>query len=215
MKDYLKLYQEYYRLRMLRYEGNHDYTNSCNCEKEIYEAIKSCQSLDEFKTKLGNLNGKNAVALVIDQYTIRYRFYAEMGETAKAGCCKRITEKAKTISNVTDLMTMVNEEEHQLMLSLTADTIHPFEDFVNLENMEIWQDAEVPEKYKSQYKELAEKEKESIKEKFQRQKEAVRNMVPGWNFSLELINEFRHRRLLPYSDETVLRNKLLTEQILK
>ncbi len=138
-----------------------------------------------------------------------------MGETAKAGCCKRITEKAKTISNVTDLMTMVNEEEHQLMLSLTADTIHPFEDFVNLEKMEIWQDAEVPEKYKSQYKELAEKEKESINEKFQRQKEAVRNIVPGWNFSLELINEFRHRRLLPYSDETVLRNKLLTEQILK
>lgn len=215
MQDYLKHYQEYYRLRMLRYEGNQDYINSYNSEKAIYEAILSCTTLEEFKTKLGNLNEKNAIALVIDQYTIRLRHYEAMQETIKADSCKKILEKIKTVNNVSGLMALVQEEEKNLMQNMTADAIQPFDDFLYLENLQIWNEADVPEKYKASYKRYADAEKVAMKERYQQQAKAIRDFVPDWTFSFNRVHESRHRRLLPYPDEVIQQNILLTEQILK
>ena len=75
MSNYLQDYKAYYQLRMKRFEGNPDYIKSFESEKAIYNAIASCNTLEEFKDKLGDLNEKNAIALIIDEYSIRLKHY--------------------------------------------------------------------------------------------------------------------------------------------
>ncbi len=214
MKDYLKLYQEYYNLRLKRYEGNEEYTNSYHSEKAIYEAIVSCSNLEEFKEKLGNLNEENAVALMKDQYTIRHRHYEEINQPLKAASCKRILERAAQAANSTELMSIVYEEEHRLMLELTADSIHPFDDFTHLENMEVWGQADVPEKYKGQYQQFVQEEENRIRERYRMQQETLQKFVPGWKFSFEKVMEDRHRRLLPFPDDVIHKNISNTKKFL-
>ncbi len=203
MSDYLEDYKAYYQLRMLRYEGNPDYPNSYQSEKAIYTAIASCTALEEFKDKLGNLNDKNAAALLIDEYTIRLRHYEEIKEPIKAEGCKRIMENAATIDNVADLITMVNEEENKTSIEITADTINPFNETGYLERMEVWATADVPDKYKSRYRQYAEQEKKNLINAFTEIEKAIHNWQPGWVFDFSRIQEERHRRLLPFPNEVI------------
>ncbi|MGB3008189.1 MAG: hypothetical protein WBC06_16870 [Chitinophagaceae bacterium] len=206
MPNYLQDYKAYYQLRMKRFEGNPDYIKSFESEKAIYEVIASCNTLEEFKDKLGDLNEKNAIALIIDEYSIRLKHYEEIKEKIRAEGCKRIIEKTKNINTVTELMTMVSEEENKTSLEITADTINPFNDFGFLERMQVWEEAEVPEKYKSRYRQYADEEKKRLKEAYAAEEKNLNDWQPGWKFNFELIQEERHRRLLPYPDEVINKN---------
>ncbi len=203
MSDYLEEYKAYYQLRMLRYEGNPDYPNSYQSEKAIYSVIASCTRLEEFKDKLGNLNDKNASALLIDQYNIRLRHYEKIKEPIRAEGCKRIIEKAAAIDNVSELITMVNEEENKTSLKITADTINPFNETGYLERMDIWATADVPGKYKDRFRQYAEEEKKNLIKAYAEIEKAISNWQPGWKFDYNRIKEERHRRLLPFPDEVI------------
>lgn len=212
--DYLREYQDYYRLRMQRFEGNPDYARSYAAEKAVFEAIDSCHTLEEFKDKSGDLNERCAVALVLDQYSIRLKHYEGMKETVRAAGCKRILEKAGQFTAVTDLITMVNEEENRTNLELTADTIHPFPDSGWLERREIWSEAEVPEKYKARYMQYAADEEKNLRHAYAEQEKQIRNWQPGWAFDFNRITEERHRRLLPLPEEELQQQIQLTQQLL-
>ncbi len=101
MADYLEEYKTYHRLRMQRYQNNPEYKNSYESEKAIYEAIASCNTLEEFKDKLGNLNEKNALALIIDEYSIRLKHYEEIKEPIRVDGCKRFGLPEKIFTNAT------------------------------------------------------------------------------------------------------------------
>jgi len=191
---------------MKRYEGNEDYPNSFQSEKAIYEAIASCSVLEEFKDKLGNLNGRNAVALVLDQYAIRLRHYEAIKEPIRAAGCRRILEKAKAIEDAASLITMINEEENKTSLAITADTINPFPDFGYTERIEIWEEAEVPARYKERYRQYAGEEQQNLRKAWAETEKAISNFQPGWTFDFARIPEERHRRLLPFPDEVINRN---------
>lgn len=214
MADYLQDYKAYYQLRVQRYEGNPDYPNSYQSEKAIYEAIASCKVLDEFKEKIGNLNENNASALIMDEYAIRLRHYEEVKESIRADGCKRIIEKTKEIDNVSELITMINEEENKTNLAITADSISPFNDTGYLERIEIWTDADVPEKYKSRYHQYAEEEKKNLRNAYAETEKNLNNWQPGWKFDFTKILEERHRRLLPFSDHVINEQIQTTKTIL-
>lgn len=203
MTDYLKDYKAYYQLRMLRYEGNPDYPNSYQSEKAIYTALASCTVLEEFKDKLGSLNDKNAAALLIDEYNIRLSHYEEIKEPIKVEGCKRIIQQAATIGNVADLITMINEEENKTSLVITADTINPFPDFGYLERIEIWETADVPDKYKNRYQQYADEEKKNLNNSYTETEKAISIFQPGWKFDFDRIKEERHCRVLPFPDELI------------
>ncbi|MEO7984590.1 MAG: hypothetical protein ABI688_10955 [Bacteroidota bacterium] len=203
MINYLEEYKNYYQLRMQRYEGNPDYSNSYESEKAIYEAIASCTLLEEFNDKLGNLNEKNAVALVLDQYAIRLKHYEELQDPIRAAGCRRIIEKAREIDNASVLITMVNEEENKTSLAVTVDTINPFADFGFIERIQIWRDAEIPAKYKDRYGQYAEEEKQNLRDAYDETEKGIGNWHPGWKFDFERLKEEKHRRLLPFPDEVI------------
>jgi hypothetical protein len=200
MTDYLKAYQEYYRVRMERYENDTDFPDSYHSEKAIYEAIAGCGELGDFKERLGNLNELNAVAYVRDKQRIYHKHYESMQETVRAQTPRRIIEKAPQYEKVLDLIEMVNNEEARGMNEINADSVSPFDNWVLLEHHEVYSTAEVPSAYKSKYQNYAQ---EDITESKVRLKDAEDNLnlyVPGWKFNKELPKEFRHRRKFPVSD---------------
>ena len=214
MSTFLEDYKTYYRLRMQRYENNPDYPESYKSEKAIYDVIASCATLEEFKNKLGDLNEKNAIALVIDQYNLRLRHYVEMNEPIKASSCKLVIDSAASMKNVTELITMVNEEANKLNLAVTADTIMPFNDPGSLERIAIWEQADVPEKYKPNYRKYAEEEKRNLQKQYRDTENNMSNWLPGWKFDFSRILEGRHRRLIPFPDETIKKYIQQTKAIL-
>lgn len=213
MADYLEEYKAYYLLRVKRYEGNPDYQRSYEAGKAMYDAIASCSKLEDFQEKLGNLNEKVAVAVIMDEYSIRLRHYEDIKETVRAEGCRQILEKASAINNVAELITMINDEEGKTSLAITADSIKPFDDFLYLENLEIYSTAIVPDKYRNRYSQFAEKEKQSLREAYLEAEKNLNTWQPGWKFDYERIEEDRHRRLLPYPDDVIKNQIELTKQI--
>ncbi|MBK8953284.1 MAG: hypothetical protein IPM85_14440 [Chitinophagaceae bacterium] len=214
MTSYLQDYKQYYLLRMKRYEGNPVYSESYFSEKAIYDAVSSCSTLEEFRQKLGDLNEKNAIALIIDEYTIRQTYYLEMNDPIRAEGCSRIINTAKNSSNVTELITLVSEEENKTSLALTADTIYPFTDSGYLERITVWMEADVPDRYKAQYHKYAEEEKVNLRKAYAETEKEIGNWQPGWKFNFDRINEVRHRRLLPFPDGVTAAYIAATKQIL-
>ena len=214
MINYLEAYKQYYLLRMKQREGNADYSNTYAAEKALFDIINSCTTLEAFKDKIGNTNEEVAMVLVTDEQNIRLRHYGEIKETVKAACCRRILDKVKQCKNVSELVTMVNEEQNLSNIEITTDTIYPFADMLFLENMEIWEQAEVPAAYKERYAAYANEERANIEQAYTAIEKEMNNWQPGWKFNFEKIDEERHRRLLPYPNEVIAAQKQTTQQIL-
>jgi len=203
MKNYLEEYRAYYKARMLRYENNPRYANTYKVEKQMYEAIAQCNEMSEIREQFQKLSNDAAVALTIDEYTFRLAHYQEIKEDVRALSPKRIIEKAPSHQQVSELITMIGEEENKNSIEIAVDSIQPFNSFTHLENIEVYENAEVPEKYKNKYASFAQQEKQKLTEEYQDAEKNLSNWQPGWKFNFNLIAEERHRRLLPYPDDVI------------
>jgi hypothetical protein len=196
MSDFLKDYQEYYRVRMERYENDVDYPKSYASEKSIYDAMVSCSDISESAKVLPDLSNKNAVALTIDEYTMRYNNYVLRKENIRALGPKRIVEKSPSYDkNVMDLITLVNEEENKNMIEISMDDISFVMNVWELvDQIQIYETADIPWGYKSDYQKFANETKESIRESYRSSIEENRKWQADWNINFDLIWEDRHRR---------------------
>jgi hypothetical protein len=202
MPDYLKEYVDYYRVRMNRYEHDADYHHSYNSEKAIYEAIAGCAELKDFKERLGNLNELNAVALTKDEYKIRHTHYLEIKEIIRAKGPERILARVDEYTEVFNMITMIGEEENKNMLEISMDDVSLLRDaWFLLDQIEIYETAEVPSTYKSKRQQRANEIKADLVQRNKDFTAEMRNWQPDWAFNPDLVWEERHRRLFPYSDE--------------
>jgi hypothetical protein len=161
--------------------------------------------MEEFRTKIGNLNHKCANALTKDKYLMEQAFYNDLKEIVRVHASNRILEKVDTFDNVMDLITMVNEEENKCMIEITMDEANRqfHYDWGLIDNVEIYESAVVPDEYKQDMMEAANSNKESIKENVARLEENNSHWQENWKLTPDIITEHHHRRLLPYKDEHV------------
>jgi hypothetical protein len=161
--------------------------------------------MEEFKTKIGNLNHKCACALVKDKNLMEQAFFNDIKEIIRVHASNRILEKVDKFENVTDLITMVNEEENKCMIEITMDEANRqfHSDWDLMDNVEIFENAVVPDEYKKGMLEKANFFREEIKENVARIEENNSHWQSGWKLTPDIITEHRHRRLLPYKDEHV------------
>ena len=206
----LEEYKAYYRSRMQRYENNPLYPNSYASEKALFEAMDSCMELEEFKGKLeaGNLNIKNAIALVKDKYTIRLKHFTELKEVVRALGPQRVLEKIDQAQTDMEVVNIVSDLEMENNLEITAD------EFVDtfygsiwklMEDIEVYRDAEIPEKHRARFDASIKEMEESIRKHFNDEEENNRHWKAGWTFDFDLLWEERHRRKIPFPDETLRR----------
>lgn len=201
-------YIDYYKSRMLKYKDNPMYMNSYQTEKELYGAIATASSLDEFGKILNenNLAVKNAIALTKDKETARKKHFEEIKEFIRVKAPVRILEIIDSVKSDTELIKKSNEIESEISIEIAVDLFTDifYSDFDMLENIEVWQTAEVPDEWKQ---DLSGWINNALKEGMESWEKNVlpnaRNWNPDWTFNFDLIYEDRHRRKIPVSDEIV------------
>jgi len=204
-KEYIK----YYKSRMKKYENNALYPNSYQSENALYEAIRNSEDLEEFGRMVeeGTLAVKNAIALVKDQETGRRELYKELKEYIRLHAPLRILEMLDSVDTDQELVKKVGEIEAKVNIEITVDlfTDEFYQDFMILEEIEVYRSAHVPDEWKNEInheypQEMIEKGRKTWQEDILPN---ARNWDPDWEFDFDLIWEERHRRLIPVPDEIV------------
>jgi hypothetical protein len=204
MDNILQEYKDYYRARYERIAGNPRYPNSIASEKKLYDAMASCNELEEFKDKIGNLNELNAVALVLDQETIRNEEYTNLKEDVRALGPQRIVKRCESATTVQEVITITLEESNKNSIEISMDeAVREFNDWIHLENIEIYSKAQVPDRWKADHASNVEASKNRLKDIFDDLEKNNNPWQEGWKIDFDLIWEERHRRLLPFSDGTI------------
>jgi len=201
----LEDYKAYYSVRAEKYAGNPNFPNYYAAEKRLSDAMQSCHELIEFKDKIGDLNERCATALTKDQYIMEQKHFEKHQEVVRVLLAKRIIEKVDSINNVTELITMVNDESNKNMLEVTLDEANWFfaYEWEFLDMAEVYANAVVPDKYKQGMQEVAAIVKKNIAESAKSTEAHMDAFQKGWRLTPDVILEFRHRRLFPLSDEHI------------
>lgn len=199
-------YKAYYTVRAEKYAGNPNYPNYYEAEKRLSDALHSCNELGEFRYKIGDLNERCATALTKDQYIMEQKHFEKHRETVRILLSKRILEKVDTCSNVNELITMVTNESNKNMIEISMDESNHF--FVNywdyVDLAEVYANAEVPDKYKADMQRWANDIRKNIADSAKNMEANNQHWQSGWKLNPDLLNEYRHRRLLPYTEEQIL-----------
>jgi len=209
MDQRLQEYLDYYKIRMNKYKDHPLYQNSYESEKRMYDALNSCENLEEFRSKLAdeNLPLKNAVALTKDKSLARKELYENIKEVVRKKAPEQILAMIEAVQSVNELTKRANEIEAAVGIEISIDllTSYFYSDFIALENIEVWQHAEIPAEWQKEIHE--EWVNETIAEGKKLWEEVVvpesQKWQPDWKFNFELIWEERHRRLIPVSDDMV------------
>lgn len=205
MDDLLQEYKHYYQVRAGRFANNPNYTHTYQAESALSNAMQSCNELIEFKDKMGDLNEKCALALVKDEHLMEKQFFDKHQETVRAKAAERILAKVDQCANVTELMTMVTEESNKNSLEISMDEWQrEFQgDWKQLDDIEIFENAEVPAQYKSRMMETAREIRQRLQESVRSSEEEAQKFDPSFRFRPEMNLEHRHIRLMPYKEADI------------
>jgi hypothetical protein len=202
-------YMEYYQARLKKYENNPLYPNSYHSEKELYNAIVNSEDLEEFGRKVEeeNLAVKNAIALVKDQETSLKKFYQELKEEIRLHAPLRILDIVDSVKTDNELVNTVSEIEGEVNVEITLDllTDQIYHDLMILEEIEIYQSAEVPDEWKKEINQDVPQEiiTQGLKDWGESVLPNAQEWDPQWKYNFDLIWEERHRRLIPIPDKVL------------
>jgi hypothetical protein len=202
-------YLEYYQARLKKYENNPLYSHSYESQNALYHAIAGSENLEEFgqKVEKEQLAIKSAIALVKDKETARKNLYQELGEEIRSHAPLRILEIVDSVKTEAELLNTVTEIEGEVNIEITLDlfTQEISYDLLMLEEIEVYQNAEVPDEWKKEINQ--DYPQELIDQGRKNWLEVVvpnaQRWDPHWKFNLDLIWEERHRRLIPIGDEVL------------
>lgn len=202
-------YLEYYQSRLKKYENNPLYANSYQSEKALYDAISNSEDLEDFgqKVESENLAVKNAIALVKDQETARKILYQEIKEDIRLHAPLRILDAVDSAKTDMELINIVSDIESEVNIEISVDlfTDELYHELMMLEEIEVYQSAEVPDEWKKEINHDYPQEmiQQGIKEWNEITVPNARKWDPEWQYNFNLIWEDRHRRLIPIPDEVL------------
>lgn len=202
-------YIEYYQVRMEKYKDNPLYPNSYNSEKSLYDALLNSKDIEEFGAQVEekNLAVKNAIALLKDQAQARKKLYQGIKECIKLKAPLQILDMVDSIKKDMELVNKVSAIENQVSKKISIDllTQQLSYDLDMLEEIEVYKTAEVPDEWKNKInqeipQEMIDNGRTDWANHVLPQAQALK---VDWEFDFDLLNEDRHRRLLPFPDEVL------------
>jgi hypothetical protein len=220
MENIFNDYLLYYEARAKRRQNSDVYTHSYRSEKALYDLVASCTSMEELQGKPDEfkaLSVQNAIALVKDQEAYRKKVYEDCKEFIRAKGPATIIEKISGMGTDMEIVNMVNQAMQENSIEITVDQLISFfySDFIVMENIEVYQQASVPEEWRKTCDGYAREAMESGKKIWQeKQLPEARQWQPGWKLDYNLLHEDRHRRLIPVND-VELEKKIILHKIYK
>lgn len=202
----LEEYRAYYKARTERYAGNPHRKNSYEAEKKLSDLFDRYDTLEEIGQNLGHLNVDCAFATVRDQYEMESEYYESVQEPVRKKGADNILANLDKYTDLNDMMTMINDLSNKNNVEVTADEGSGkalFDNWKQIDEIDIFTKAVVPAKYKSNMMETVAKTKQSIVENVKSTEDTLGKWVEGWRMKPELTREYRYRHVMPYSDEEI------------
>ena len=202
-------YIDYYRSRMKKYENNPMYKNSYQTEKALFDAVSGIEKLDDFREimETQKLHVKNAIALVKDKSIAEKNAFTEMKEFIRARAAERILEVIDSMQSDMELVKTCSQIEAGVVIEISIDQMVSFLyiDFLAMENVISWENAEVPSEWKNEINvEWPAETRASLKKIWEETTiPKARYWDPEWKLNYDLLWEDRHRRLIPVPDEVL------------
>lgn len=215
MDSLLNDYVLYYEARMKRRENTKVYLHSYPSEKAIYELVASCKDMEALQARgaeIRTLALQNSIALVKDQEIYRKRIYEDCGEFIRAGAPANILAQADDMQTDMELVEMVSRVHQKNSIDITVDQLTGifYSDFVAMENIEVYQQATIPEEWKKDCEAYAQETMNRGKKLWEETElPEARHWQPGWTLNYALLQEDRHRRLIPVNDAELEKKILL------
>ncbi|MBN2728536.1 MAG: hypothetical protein JXR53_04865 [Bacteroidales bacterium] len=205
MSDLLQDYKAYYATRAERFAGNEKYKHSYEAEKKVSDAMQSCAVLEEFKEKLGDLNERCAVALIKDQSIMDEAHFEKHQEIVRILGPQRILEQVDECKVALDVTNLVTDILNKNSIEISMDEAHQefIYDWDQLDTYLMYKNAVVPDNYKSRMEETCAEVVQSMQKGVEAAEKNNHEWQAGWRLIPEKNLEYRHRRLLPFSDEHI------------
>jgi len=202
----LEEYRAYYKARTERYAGNPHKKHSYEAEKKLSDLFDRYDTLDEIGQNLGHLNVDCAFAVWRDQYEMESEYYASIQEPIRKKGADQILAELNNHSDITDMSTQITDITNKNSVELSADEGSGkalMDNWKQIDEIDIYTNAVVPAKYKSNMMETVAKTKQSIVDDVKSTEEDLGKWVEGWRMKPELTREYRYRHIMPYSDEEI------------
>jgi hypothetical protein len=205
-------YVSYYEARARRYAGDPLYPRSAEAERRLYEAIRGCARLEDFRTVVETQKPELAcaVARTLDQAAARAEQFRALAEPVRARGPEEILAAAAGAADVVQLVSLVGEIMTRNSLAITVDEfVDRFGgDFKILEDIEV--DTAIVDQVPGEWKpELAEGIADNLDRGRQHYQKHTRPQAQKWAAGWELdhaqVWEERHRRKIPEPDAVVAR----------
>jgi len=198
----LEDYKAYYQSRTEKYAGNPNYSTAYQAEKQLSDAMQSCSSLEEFQPKATGLNNACAIALVKDQSLMEKKHFEKHQEIVRVKAGENILNKIESCQTSAEVATMAVEETNKISMEISMDEAHRqfISDWDLTDEITIYENAIVPDKYKQSMMDSAQKNKDSLNIGVERLEKNCQDWQKGWKLVPEKNLEIRHKRLLPFSD---------------
>ena len=198
-------YQEYYRARAARYATNPLYPHTAAAERELADAVEASTSLADMQQRVvgGGLSLRCGLALARDQATARAALYARTGDDVRAQAPAEVLAGLGSVSDAAGLAALGAAAEQRAGHAVTVDELTRLWtlSIVFAENVEVWQHARVPERWRGELDGYVAEAVSGGRASWAEVVAGGRQQDPAWHFDPDTARAPRHRRLVPFPDE--------------
>ena len=148
----LEEYRAYYKARTERYAGNPHRKHSYEAEKKLSDLFDRYDTLEEIGQNLGHLNVDCAFAGERDQYEMESEYYESVQEPVRKKGADDILANLDKYTDLNDMMTMVTDQTNKNSVEVMSDEGSGkalLENWKRIDEIDIFNNAVVPAKYKS------------------------------------------------------------------
>ncbi len=199
---------DYYRTLAARYQDNSLYPVAASVAWQTMDVIDDAPDVDSFKKTIWTttLLVDNAKALLRDHENGRAAVHTELDDPVKVHGARTILGALDGIVDLPSLNEMTTGAREQSARALAIDSFvdRIGDDFAVLEDIEVWETADVPERWRA---ELDERVTATVAEGTRRWAyeiaPAARQVWDGWTLDDREVWVVRHRRRIPFPDHIV------------
>lgn len=209
----LEEYRAYYNARAERYANNPKQQHSYEAECKMRDLFYKYDTLDEIKQHFGSLNIECAFAKWLDQYEMESEYYESVQDPIRKKCAddilseiEKYPKSALSNQSIIDMSGIITEVTNRSNDEVYYDETGGktlIEEWKSIDEIAIYENAAVPQKYKSEMQRIANDIKKQIRERIALNEEKFETWTNGKHIEPELVNEPRYRRLVPFSDSEI------------
>jgi hypothetical protein len=202
-EDRVAAYRDYYRARAARYAADPLYPLTAAAERRLCDAVEAASSMADLMQSAGSLALECGTALAADQANARAALYARTADTVRAQAPAEILAGLASVADAAALANLGSGAQTRADRAVTIDELTRLwtMSLVALENVQTWQDADVPVRWRGELDGYAADALRDAQATWAQVVATGQQHQPGWQFDPADAREQRHRRLLPVPDE--------------